>query len=143
LNLYPGLRFLRSPWWPDRINYGFTLTAFAIVVALFVGPKRAENVALNLFWAWWWPLILAFLSFVGRVWCCLSLMIYGEVTLTFLWLSAVETLATTSSRKEGGVGFCLDYLPFFSVGRTLGLRCSLPLCLLLLLVLRCDDFCYF
>jgi len=53
LNLYPGLRrFLRSPR-PDRINYGFTLTAFAIVVALlFVGPqRRAENVALNLFWA--------------------------------------------------------------------------------------------
>jgi polyferredoxin len=52
LNAYPKLRqFLRSDWWPDRINYGFTLTAFAIVVAvLFIGPQNREaNWALNMF----------------------------------------------------------------------------------------------
>jgi len=39
-------------------------------------------------------------------------MIYGEVTQAFPMAvaSAVEALATTSSRKVG-VGFCLDYLP--------------------------------
>lgn len=91
LNAYPWLRrFLRSPWWPDRINYGFTLVAFAVVVVLlFVGPqRRTENVALNLFWAWWWPLILVGFPFVGRLWCAVCpFMIYGEVTQKLsLWL---------------------------------------------------------
>lgn len=84
LNSYLGLRkFLRSPWWPDRINYGFTAGFFAIIVALlFFGPQsRAENVALNLFWAWWWPLILIAFPFVGRLWCAVCpFMIYGEIT---------------------------------------------------------------
>ncbi|MFE4106477.1 sigma 54-interacting transcriptional regulator [Almyronema epifaneia] len=91
LNAYPRLRhFLRSPWWPDRLNYGFTLTFFAFIVAvLFVGPQtRQENFALNMFWAWWWPLVLLGFPFVGRVWCAICpFMIYGEVTQKLsLWL---------------------------------------------------------
>ena len=84
LNRYPGLRrFLRSPWWPDRLNYGITLTLFALVVGvLWVGPQtRHQNVALTVFWAWWWPLILVGFPFVGRLWCAVCpFMIYGEVT---------------------------------------------------------------
>lgn len=56
LNAYPNLRrFLRSVWFPDRLNYGFTFTFFAIVVAmLFLAPQtRDQNIALNFFWAWW------------------------------------------------------------------------------------------
>ncbi len=91
LNVYPNLRqFLRSPWWPDRINYGLTLTVFAIIVGvLFVGPQsRDRNFALNLFWAWWWPLILLAFPFLGRAWCAVCpFMIYGEVTQKLsLWL---------------------------------------------------------
>jgi transcriptional regulator with AAA-type ATPase domain/NAD-dependent dihydropyrimidine dehydrogenase PreA subunit len=91
LNAYPKLRkFLRSPWWPDRINYGLTLTGFALIVAiLFLGPQtRDRNVALNFFWAWWWPLILLIFPFLGRVWCAVCpFMIYGEVTQKLsLWL---------------------------------------------------------
>ncbi len=91
LNAYPSLRhFLRSPWWPNRINYGFTLTFFAfIVIILFVGPQnRSQNFALNLFWAWWWPLILIGYPFVGRIWCAVCpFMIYGELTQKLsLWL---------------------------------------------------------
>jgi transcriptional regulator with AAA-type ATPase domain/NAD-dependent dihydropyrimidine dehydrogenase PreA subunit len=86
LNAYPKLRqFLRSPWWPDRINYGFTLTAFAVLVAiLFVGPQtRDANVGLNLFWAWWWPVVLIAFPFVGRAWCAVCpFMIYGELVQT-------------------------------------------------------------
>ena len=86
LNAYPSLRnFLRSPWWPDRLNYGFTLSAFALVVAvLFLGPQsRDRNVALNLFWAWWWPLVLLSFPFVGRLWCAVCpFMIYGELMQT-------------------------------------------------------------
>ncbi|MEL6900861.1 MAG: cyclic nucleotide-binding domain-containing protein [Cyanobacteria bacterium J06606_4] len=80
---YPKLRaFLLSPWWPDRINYGFTLWFYPIVVAiLFLGPQtRDQNFALNFFWAWWWPLILIGFPFVGRLWCAVCpFMIYGEV----------------------------------------------------------------
>jgi transcriptional regulator with AAA-type ATPase domain/NAD-dependent dihydropyrimidine dehydrogenase PreA subunit len=91
LNAYPGLRrFLRSDWWPDRINYGFTVVAFALIVGvLFVGPQtRDRNFALNLFWAWWWPIILFIFPFLGRVWCAVCpFMIYGEITQKLsLWL---------------------------------------------------------
>ncbi len=82
LNAYPRLRgFLRSDWWPTRLNYGFTMGAFALVVfLLFWGPQdRQHNVVLNLFWAWWWPLILIGFPFVGRLWCAVCpFMIYGE-----------------------------------------------------------------
>ena len=91
LNKYPNLRyFLRSKWWTERINYGFTLTFFAVIVlVLFICPQnRQENFALNLFWAWWWPLILIGFPFVGRLWCAVCpFMIYGEVTQKLsLWL---------------------------------------------------------
>ncbi|MEL7071220.1 MAG: 4Fe-4S binding protein [Cyanobacteria bacterium J06581_3] len=80
---YPQLRqFLLSPWWPTRINYGFTLWFYPIVVAvLFWGPQtRDGNFALNFFWAWWWPLVLIGFPFVGRLWCAVCpFMIYGEV----------------------------------------------------------------
>ncbi|HLO86623.1 MAG TPA: sigma 54-interacting transcriptional regulator [Nostocaceae cyanobacterium] len=84
LNLYPELRkFLRSDWWPDRINYGVTVGLFAVIVAiLFVGPQtRDRNFALNLFWAWWWPVFLFLFPFLGRIWCSVCpFMIYGEIT---------------------------------------------------------------
>ncbi|MGF1499213.1 MAG: sigma 54-interacting transcriptional regulator [Elainellaceae cyanobacterium] len=91
LNSYPRLRqFLRSPWWPDRLNYGITLGGFAFVVGvLFIGPQtRDANFALNLFWAWWWPLVLLGFPLVGRVWCAVCpFMIYGELTQRLsLWL---------------------------------------------------------
>ena len=91
LNAYPKLRqFLRSPWYPDRLNYGFTLGFFAVVVAvLMLGPQsRDRNVALNFFWAWWWMLMLAAFPFVGRLWCAVCpFMIYGELAQKIsLWL---------------------------------------------------------
>ena len=95
LNRYPQLRrFLRSPWWPDRINYGLTLALFAGVVAvLILGPQtRQSNVALTVFWAWWWPLILLGFPLVGRLWCSVCpFMIYGEVTqkLTQKWFPSL------------------------------------------------------
>jgi transcriptional regulator with AAA-type ATPase domain/NAD-dependent dihydropyrimidine dehydrogenase PreA subunit len=109
LNAYPGLRwFLRSDWWPDRINYGFTLGAFAVVVLLlFIGPqRRSENVALNLFWAWWWPLVLLGFPFVGRLWCSICpFMIYGEVTQKlslWLWPRQLKRWPREQAEKWGG-----------------------------------------
>lgn len=91
LNAYPQLRqFLRSAWWPDRINYGFTLWAFAVIVAIGIwGPQsRDSNFVLNLFWAWWWPVMLLLFPLVGRVWCAVCpFMIYGELVqkLSLKW----------------------------------------------------------
>lgn len=121
LNAYPSLRhFLRSEWYPNRINYGFTLTAFALVVAmLFLGPQsRDRNVALNLFWAWWWPLILIGFPFVGRLWCAFCpFMIYGEVVQKLsLWLFPRQLKPWNRSAAEQWGGwflfglFCLIYL---------------------------------
>lgn len=84
LNAYPLLRnFLRSPWYPDRLNYGVTAGLFAVVLGfLWLGPQtRSQNFALNIFWAWWWPLILLTFPVLGRLWCSLCpFMIYGEIT---------------------------------------------------------------
>lgn len=83
---YPQLRqFLRGKFWPDGFNYGIVAGLFAIVVLLlFLGPQtRDANVALNLFWAWWWPLVLIGFPFVGRLWCAVCpFMIYGELAQT-------------------------------------------------------------
>jgi transcriptional regulator with AAA-type ATPase domain/NAD-dependent dihydropyrimidine dehydrogenase PreA subunit len=81
--IYPKFRqFLRSDWYPDRVNYWFTTWVFALVVTiLFVAPQdRQHNFALNIFWAWWWPLILLLFPIVGRLWCAFCpFMIYGEI----------------------------------------------------------------
>lgn len=109
LNTYPRLRqFLRSPWWTDYINYRFTTFAFAIVVILlFIGPQtRDKNFALNLFWAWWWPLILIGFPFVGRVWCSVCpFMIYGEITQKLslmLFPRQLKKWPRQSAEKWGG-----------------------------------------
>jgi transcriptional regulator with AAA-type ATPase domain/NAD-dependent dihydropyrimidine dehydrogenase PreA subunit len=109
LNAYPQLRYvLRSDWWPTRINYGFTLSFFAlIVVTLFVGPQhRHENAALNLFWAWWWPLILIGFPFVGRLWCAVCpFMIYGELVQTLslkLWPRQLKRWPRETAERWGG-----------------------------------------
>lgn len=109
LNAYPRLRqFLRSPWWTDRINYGFTLGAFAVAVTvLMVAPQtRDRNFVLNLFWAWWWMLILVAFPFVGRLWCAICpFMIYGELAQKIsLWLypRKLQPWARQAAEKWGG-----------------------------------------
>ncbi|MFM2432581.1 MAG: hypothetical protein RLZZ511_3795 [Cyanobacteriota bacterium] len=83
LNAYPQLRqFLRSAWYPDRINYGFTSWFFPIVVlVLLFGPQtRDRNVMLNFFWDWWWLGSCLIFPFLGRIWCTFCpFMIYGEI----------------------------------------------------------------
>ncbi|MEO0539883.1 MAG: cyclic nucleotide-binding domain-containing protein [Cyanobacteria bacterium P01_A01_bin.105] len=121
LNAYPQLRqFLRSPWWPDRINYGFTAWFYVIVLAvLFWGPQtRNTNAALNLFWAWWWPLILIGFPFVGRLWCAVCpFMIYGEITQKlslWLWPRSLNSWPRQWAERWGGwilyAGFALILL---------------------------------
>jgi transcriptional regulator with AAA-type ATPase domain/NAD-dependent dihydropyrimidine dehydrogenase PreA subunit len=82
LNLYPQLRsFLKSDWYPDRINYWITLPIFTFVVIMgFIGPQsRDQSFVLNLFWAWWWMVFLFLFPFLGRIWCSFCpFMIYGE-----------------------------------------------------------------
>lgn len=109
LNAYPKLRrFLRSPWWTDRINYGFVVPIFAIVVlVLFLGPQtRDRNFALNLFWAWWWTISLIIFPFIGRIWCSVCpFMIYGEITQKIsLWLfpRKLKSWPRQKAEKWGG-----------------------------------------
>jgi transcriptional regulator with AAA-type ATPase domain/NAD-dependent dihydropyrimidine dehydrogenase PreA subunit len=109
LNAYPQLRqFLNSDWYPDRINYGFTAWVFPIVVAiLFLAPQdRQHNFALNLFWAWWWPLILLLFPIIGRLWCAFCpFMIYGEIVQKLSLKFFPRTLAKwprESAEKWGG-----------------------------------------
>lgn len=83
LEKLPLLRsFLRSDVWPERINFDFTLYAFAaVVLLLWFGPQdRDTNFALNFFWAWWWPGVFLVYLGLGRVWCAVCpFMIYGEL----------------------------------------------------------------
>ncbi|MDJ0696427.1 cyclic nucleotide-binding domain-containing protein [Mastigocoleus sp. MO_188.B34] len=109
LNAYPKLRrFLRGAWWTDRINYGFVVPIFAIVVlVLFLGPQtRDRNFALNLFWAWWWTISLIIFPFVGRIWCSVCpFMIYGEITQKIsLWLfpRKLKSWPRQKAEKWGG-----------------------------------------
>jgi len=109
LNAYPKLRtFLRSSWYPDWINYGVTLPAFALIIAvLFLGPQtRDRNFVLNLFWAWWWPFFLFLFPFLGRIWCAFCpFMIYGEVTQKLsLWLfpRKLQSWPRQQAEKWGG-----------------------------------------
>ncbi|HHP7232039.1 MAG TPA: sigma 54-interacting transcriptional regulator [Xenococcaceae cyanobacterium] len=109
LNKYPQLRhFLRSQWYPDRLNYWVTLPIFALIVAiLFIAPQnRQENFALNLFWAWWWPLILIGFPFVGRLWCAVCpFMIYGEITQKlslYLFPRQLKKWSRPTAEKYGG-----------------------------------------
>jgi transcriptional regulator with AAA-type ATPase domain/NAD-dependent dihydropyrimidine dehydrogenase PreA subunit len=120
LDANPALRqFLRSPWWPDRINYGFTLFVFAAVVGvLLFGPQdRAHNFALNLFWCWWWPLILLAFPFVGRLWCSVCpFMIYGELLQKLSLIPLPRTLRRwprqEAERWGGWFAFALFALIF-------------------------------
>jgi transcriptional regulator with AAA-type ATPase domain/NAD-dependent dihydropyrimidine dehydrogenase PreA subunit len=109
LNRYPRLRhFLRSDWYPTKINYGFTVGFFAfIVLVLFLAPQnRQENFALNMFWAWWWPLILIGFPFVGRLWCAFCpFMIYGEITQKLslmLWPRSLKKWPRQTAEQWGG-----------------------------------------
>jgi transcriptional regulator with AAA-type ATPase domain/NAD-dependent dihydropyrimidine dehydrogenase PreA subunit len=109
LNKYPKLRrFLRSDWYPDRINYWVTFPFFAFIVAvLFIAPQnRQENFALNFFWAWWWSLILIGFPFIGRIWCAFCpFMIYGEITQKLsLWLfpRQLKKWPRQTAEKYGG-----------------------------------------
>ncbi|KAM3105574.1 sigma 54-interacting transcriptional regulator [Phormidesmis sp. 146-33] len=109
LNAYPKLRhFLRSPWYPDRINYGFTLGFFGLIVAvLMLAPQsRDQNFALSMFWAWWWMLILMAFPFVGRAWCAVCpFMIYGELAQKIsLWIypRQLQSWPRQQAEKWGG-----------------------------------------
>ena len=109
LNRYPQLRrFLRSPWWPDRLNYWVVMPLFALVVfCLFWGPQtRDRNFALNLFWAWWWPLILLAFPIVGRLWCSVCpFMIYGEAVQKlslWIWPRSLARWPRQAAERFGG-----------------------------------------
>ena len=79
----PQLReLMRSPILWNGLLFGLVSWVFVLVnLWLWAGPQdRAHNGALNLFWAWWWPLILLTFPLVGRLWCSFCpFMVWGEI----------------------------------------------------------------
>jgi len=80
----PELRLqMRSPWLWNTLLFGLVSWVFvAVNLWLWLGPQeRQANPALNLFWAWWWPLILLGFPLVGRLWCSFCpFMVWGEIS---------------------------------------------------------------
>ncbi len=80
----PQLRgWMRAPVLWNTLLYGLVSWLFMLVnLWLWLGPQdRQSNGALNLFWAWWWPLILLSFPVVGRLWCSFCpFMVWGEIS---------------------------------------------------------------
>lgn len=80
----PQLRdWMRSPRFWNGLLFGLVSWVFVLVnLWLWFGPQdRQHNGALNLFWAWWWPLILLAYPLVGRLWCSFCpFMVWGEIS---------------------------------------------------------------
>ena len=80
----PRLReWLRAPQLWHTVQFGLVSWVFVLVnLWLWLGPQeRSHNGALNLFWAWWWPLILLAYPLVGRLWCAICpFMVWGEIS---------------------------------------------------------------
>jgi len=80
----PKLRdWMRSPRLWNTLLFGLVSWVFVLVnLWLWLGPQdRAHNGGLNLFWAWWWPLILITYPLVGRLWCSFCpFMVWGEIS---------------------------------------------------------------
>ena len=79
----PQLRgWMRSPRFWNTLLFGVVSWVFVLVnLWLWLGPQdRQHNGGLNLFWAWWWPLILLGYPLVGRLWCSFCpFMVWGEI----------------------------------------------------------------
>jgi polyferredoxin len=74
---------MRAPALWNGLLFGLVSWLFVLVnLWLWLGPQdRAHNGALNLFWAWWWPLILLTYPLVGRLWCSFCpFMVWGEIS---------------------------------------------------------------
>jgi NAD-dependent dihydropyrimidine dehydrogenase PreA subunit len=73
---------MRAPVLWNGLLFGLVSWLFVLVnLWLWLGPQdRQHNGALNLFWAWWWPLILLAYPLVGRLWCSFCpFMVWGEI----------------------------------------------------------------
>jgi len=101
LNQFPWLRkFILSRWYPQALWLIIMVIFVPITIMGFVGPQtRSENVILNLFWAWWWPIYLLLFPILGRFWCSVCpFMITGEWLRKFsLWLFPRQQLSWTSN----------------------------------------------
>ena len=79
----PQLRFsMRAPALWNGLLFGLVSWLFVLInLWLWLGPQdHARNGGLNLFWAWWWPLVLLSHPLVGRLWCAICpFMVWGEL----------------------------------------------------------------
>ena len=79
----PWLRdWMRAPALWNGVLFGLVSWLFVLInLWLWLGPQnRAHNGGLNLFWAWWWPLVLLSHPLVGRLWCAVCpFMVWGDI----------------------------------------------------------------
>jgi hypothetical protein len=74
-------KIIMSPWIFDHMLRFVVTPAFvAINLLLWLGPQtRAENAALTIFWAGWWPGIMLVFPVLGRIWCSICpFMAFGS-----------------------------------------------------------------
>jgi hypothetical protein len=126
LNQIPGLRsLLLSDWWPQRVWLLVMALFIPVTVTGFIGPQtRESSMALNFFWAWWWPGYLFFFAFVGRLWCSICpFMITGEwLRRLSLWLWPRQQRPwPTPGSTAGELGCCGRALWSFTCGSTCGI----------------------
>ncbi|PSN14019.1 RNA polymerase subunit sigma-54 [filamentous cyanobacterium CCP5] len=119
LNQLAWLRpFLLSQWWPERFWILVMGLFIPVTVMGFIGPPTREaNMALNFFWAWWWPGYLFLFAFVGRLWCAVCpFMITGEwIRRLSLWIWPRELLPwpTKWMNRWGAWGLFIGFVAIY------------------------------
>ena len=105
---WPPLRMLmRADFWPQGLMRSVVVPAFALfnLVLLFGPQARADNAALTIFWAYWWPGILITYPLVGRLWCSFCpFMAYGDMVQRWRLNSgaALKSWPTDALDRYGG-----------------------------------------
>ena len=99
---------VRSPiMFDDFIRY-FVPPVFGVILAmLFFGPQtRDSNVALTVFWAWWWPLGLLSYPLLSRMWCAVCpFMATGELVQQAIKATGAQLKSWPAEAKSIGPPF--------------------------------------
>uniref|UniRef100_A0A0G4GFL9 4Fe-4S ferredoxin-type domain-containing protein n=1 Tax=Chromera velia CCMP2878 TaxID=1169474 RepID=A0A0G4GFL9_9ALVE len=102
LDIFPWLReAVDTNLWPEAFQFNVVRPVFALwIAALFLGPQdRESNGFLNIFWCWWWPLIVLTYPLIGRAWCSFCpFMTFGE------WVQRVRLGWSNLTGVGGGGG---------------------------------------
>ena len=118
-----GLQDLvRSPFvFDDLIRYVIPPVFAATLALLYFGPQtRESNVALTVFWAWWWPLGLLSYPLLSRMWCAICpFMATGELVQLAVRASGGQLKSWPAEVKTFGPPFAYGLFAGILMGDTL------------------------